>query len=247
MRQFLIALTFAALPALGNFLGGLLAEITRLSDKALSAALHVAAGIILAVVGIELVGRGLAAAPAWAIALALMGGGLFAVLLDLLLSHIRCRFGGNTSREGPWMIYVGVSADLFSDGVMIGAGATIASSLALLLALGQMAGDIPEGFATMANFKRHGFLRSRRMLIAASFAVPILIGATVGYWAVREQPEVYKFVLLAFTAGILITVAIEEMVTQAHRMNATGEESAWESLGLVGGFALFVLLSAYLG
>lgn len=53
--------------------------------------------------------------------------------------------------------------------------------------------------------------------------------------------------MLAFTAGILITVAIEEMVTQAHRMRATGEECAWESLGLVGGFALFVLLSAYLG
>lgn len=248
MSRFIVALGFAALPALGNFLGGLLSEVAHVSERTLSFALHLAAGVVLAVVGLELFGRGLeSAAPAWMLVMALIGGGLFAVFLDLLLAHIRYRFGGGAEETGPWMIYAGVAADLFSDGVMIGAGAAVATSLALLLALGQIVGDLPEGFATLANFRRFGVPRARRLLIGASFALPILAGCTIGYWAVRGRPEVYQFTLLAFTAGILLTVAIEEMVTQAHALRSPGKESAWESLGLVAGFGLFALLSAYLG
>ena len=146
MSPFIVALGFAALPALGNFLGGLLSETARASDRTLSFALHLAAGIVLAVVGLELVARGLeSAVPAWMLVMALIGGGLFAVFLDLLLAHIRYRFGRGGEGTGPWMIYVGVAADLFSDGIMIGAGAAVATSLALLLALGQVVGDCRRG------------------------------------------------------------------------------------------------------
>ncbi len=136
-----------------------------------------------------------------------------------------------------------VAVDLFSDGVIIGTGSTIAFGLGLLLALGQVPADIPEGFATIATFRAQGVARRTRMLLAASFTVPIVLGATIGYWVVRGQPEGFKLGLLAFTAGILLTVAIEEMVTEAHE----GEEPRLASIFLVGGFALFALLSAYLG
>ena len=42
--------------------------------------------------------------------------------------------------------------------------------------------------------------------------MPILLGTTVGYWGVRGQPEIIKLALLAFTAGILLTLAVEEMI-----------------------------------
>ena len=116
-------------------------------------------------------------------------------------------------------------------------------ALGLLLALGQVPADLPEGFATIATFKNKGVPRSRRILLALSFTAPILLGATLGYWAVRGQPDAVKFGLLAFTAGILLTVAVEEIVVEAHQ----GEDSRWASLFLVGGFALFALLTAYIG
>lgn len=65
----------------------------------------------------------------------------------------------------------------------------------------------------------------------------------LGYWAVRGQPEVVKMSLLAFTAGILIPVIVEEALPQAHE----GEKARGAALALVGGFALFALLSVYLG
>ncbi|MFD1187128.1 hypothetical protein [Pontibacter rugosus] len=49
--------------------------------------------------------------------------------------------------------------------------------------------------------------------------------------------------LLAFVAGILLTVALEEMLTKAHER----PDSKWAALFLSGGFALFTFLSVYLG
>ncbi|MFY9268557.1 MAG: hypothetical protein WAO55_02285 [Candidatus Manganitrophaceae bacterium] len=78
MNDYLMTLALAALPALGNFLGGLLAEFFRTSQRTLSIALHGAAGVVLAVVAVELMPQALKAASPWIIILAfLAGGGLF--------------------------------------------------------------------------------------------------------------------------------------------------------------------------
>ena len=157
------------------------------------------------------------------------------MLVEKLIGVVRARLGVSPANAGPWVIYFSVAVDLVSDGVMIGTGSTLSLSLGLLLALGQVPADIPEGFATIATFKNQGVPRRRRLLLAAGLMIPIFVGATVGYWAVRGQPEVVKMSLLAFTAGILTTVIVEETVAQAHE----GEEARGAALALVGGFALF--------
>jgi zinc transporter, ZIP family len=55
-------LLLVALPAAGNFAGGLLAETVRLSEKRLSLALHAAAGVVLGVVAVELMPKAMQAA-----------------------------------------------------------------------------------------------------------------------------------------------------------------------------------------
>jgi ZIP family zinc transporter len=243
MEQYWYAMGLAMLPIVGNFAGGLIAEFLHLPGKVLSFALHFAAGIIMAVVGIELMGTALQASEPWIVALAFVAGGAVAILLDKAIDMVKLRFG--KASGAPWMIYAGVAVDLFSDGIMIGTGVTISGSLAFLLALGQVSADVPEGFATIATFKKYSLSRTKRLLIAASFALPILIGTTVGYWAVRDAPEIYKFALLSFTAGILTTIAMEEMMSHAHE-DMGEEESGWQTLGLSLGFGLFILLTAYL-
>ncbi len=61
LEGYLAVLAFAALPALGNFAGGLLAEVLRPSRRLLSLALHAAAGIVLSVVAVELMPQALQA------------------------------------------------------------------------------------------------------------------------------------------------------------------------------------------
>lgn len=246
MSGYWTAVLLALMPAGGNLLGGILAELLRVSPRTLSFALHAAAGILFAVIGIELMPEALEGATPWVVLLLFVLGGLAAAgvdrAIDLVQTRAACRAGGEVDAS-PWGIYFGVTVDLFSDGVIIGTGSIIDPALGLLLALGQVPADIPEGFATIATFKNKGVGRTKRILLALSFAAPILIGTTVGYWAVRGQPAAVQFGLLAFTAGILLTVAVEEIVVEAHQE----EDSRWATLFLVGGFALFALLTAYLG
>lgn len=244
MSEFIQVIALAMLPAAGNFIGGLIAEAITVSRHRLSVALHAAAGIVLAVVAVELMPRVLEGEPAWAIVTAFVFGGCFFILVDGLIDVAAARRGeSGTGHNGPWMIYFAVAIDLFTDGVLIGTSLTISFGLALVLALGQVSADIPEGFATMANFKRQDFSRRRRLVIAASFVLPVLVGATVGYWFVRDQPEIFKLLLLSFAAGVLVTGVVEEIVPEAHTEN----EARIAAFALVGGFALFTLLSAYLG
>ncbi|MBK4736571.1 ZIP family metal transporter [Noviherbaspirillum pedocola] len=246
MSPYWIAIGYACLPAAGNFVGGAIAEMVRIPPSVLGFALHFAAGTILAVVGIELMGTALQTAHPWIIALAFVAGGAAAAGLRSALNAIVDRSGGAGGGAGPWMIYAGVAADLISDGVMIGTSASISGKLALLLALGQVAADIPEGFATIATFRKAGMGRAARLALTASFALPILAATTLGYFAVREAPAVVKFALLSFTAGMLTTIAIEEMIEEAHESGGP-KESGWQTLGLAIGFAAFIMLSSWLG
>ena len=242
MNEYLTVLILAALPALGNFAGGLLAEAFGVSQRMLSLALHGAAGVVLAVVGVELMPQVLQADPPWLIVLAFAAGGVFFIFVDRAISLAKSQAGdANEHSARIWAIFLGVAVDLFSDGLMIGTGSTITLSLGLLLALGQVTADVPEGFATIAAFKRQGISRYARLLLAASFALPVLLGATLGYWIVRDQAETVKLALLAFTAGILTTVTVEEIIPESHR----DEEARLATLVFVGGFALFTLLSIY--
>jgi hypothetical protein len=138
---------------LGNFAGGLLAEAFSISQRTLSLALHAAAGIVLAVLGVELMPQALKADPPWLVVLAFVAGGGFFILLDHFIDLIRSRLGNAEPSAAPFAIFAGTAVDLFSDGIMIGTGSNISLGLGLLLALGQVPADVPEGFATIVAFK----------------------------------------------------------------------------------------------
>jgi ZIP family zinc transporter len=243
MDDYLMVLALALLPALGNFGGGILAEFVRTSGTALNKALHAAAGIVIAVVAVELMPEALGGGVSgWALALAFSLGGVFYLLVEWMIDRIRIKSGARSGGGGMWMIYMAVCVDLFSDGLMIGTGSAVSFGLALALAVGQVLADIPEGFATVANFKAKGVPRAKRVLLSASFAVPVLFAASLGYWLLRDQSEALKLAALIFTAGLLTVAAVEEMMTEAHE---SAEDTRLSVLCFVGGFALFTLVSSY--
>ena len=243
MTRFLVVMGLAALPALANFVGGVLAEVFRVSGRTLSLALHLAAGIVLAVVGIELMPEALRASPPWVPLLAFIVGGAVFVGFDSLVGYARGRLGGSEEEASAFAIFGGVSMDLFSDGVMIGTGSVIDPALGLLLALGQMPADVPEGFAAVATLRNAGVPRKRRLLMAAGFAVPILLGAALGFLGLRDAPKVVTLSVLAMTAGALVAVVVEEMVGESH----AGETSRLGPMFLTAGFSLFAAITVYVG
>lgn len=239
--SFLLVLAYAALPILGNFGGGLLAERLTVSPRLLSLALHAATGVVVAVISVELIPTTLDLASPWIVLGGFALGGGFFLLLDQLTGYVRARMKGS-ARAGGLTIFIATSLDLFSDGLMIGAGSSLNPGLGLLLALGQVPADVPEGFATNATFKREGITRARRLLYLAAFSIPILFGALVGFFLLRGRPDSLKAGVLAFTAGALMTLVIEELAPEAHEARDAPHPRAAGAV-FVGGFVLFFLIS----
>ena len=235
----LMVLGLALLPALGNFGGGLLAEWLRPSQKTLNRALHAAAGIILAVIAVEVMPEALQGVSAWLLALAfLLGGGAYLLVQAGIERWQESKPGG--AGAGAWMVYLAVATDLMGDGLLIGAGSAVSNQLALVLALGQVLADIPEGFAVIANFRAKGIGRWKRLLISASFAVPVLGAAVLAYYALRGQSETVKMAALVFVAGLYTLAAVEDMLREAHE---SAEDSRWSAASFLFGFALFLVVS----
>ena len=204
------------LPGAGNFAGSRLAEYTSPSPKHLNWALHVVSGIVIAIVAVELVPQALGVLAGWWIAAAFAAGGCAYVLLERLIYAVQnggADAADRGSRDGRmWLIYFAVAIDLTSDGLMLGTGAAVAPSLALALAAGQVIADVPEGYATVANFRDKGVSRSRRLMLSLSFFLFVVGAALFSYLLLRGASEAVKNGALVFAAGLLTVAAVEDML-----------------------------------
>lgn len=243
MNSLMTVLGLALLPAAGNFAGGVLAEIWKPSPRLLSLALHAASGIILSIVALELIGEAAPVLSGWWIGAAFFAGGaLYLVVEGAAERFTGERQGGGSTRM--WMIYAAVMIDLLSDGLMIGAGGAVSFSLAMTLAAGQVLADIPEGYATAATFRANAVPRFRRILLMASFAVPVLGAALLAHLLLRDASDVVRYGALVLIAGLLSVAAIEDMIGEAHE---AGPDTRTSVLAFAAGFALFAFVSAGLG
>lgn len=152
---------------------------------------------MIAVVAVELIPRALDNVSGWLVAGAFVGGGLTMMLVQAGIER-------RAAKGGPWVIHFAVAIDLFSDGLMLGSGSAVSSTLAVLLALGQVMADVPEGFAAMANFRDAGMKRAKRLLLSASFFLPVIVAAAAAYLVLRGQGNILKYAALSFIAGMLL-------------------------------------------
>ncbi len=240
MTSIWTVLLLSLLPGAGNFAGGLIAEFGQSSKRWLNWALHAAAGIVIAIVAVELIPEALRALAGWWISAAFAAGGLTYVLIEWLLQRKRTSEKGE-ARTGMWMIYVAVAVDLTSDGLMLGSGSAVSSTLGIVLATGQVLADVPEGYAAAANFRDKGVPRRRRMLLSASFFLYVIGSALISYFLLRDAAEGVQMVALVFVAGLLTVAAVEDMLQEAHEARRDNRRSI---VAFVLGFALFTLVSA---
>ena len=102
----MLRVTFLALlPFAGNFAGALLSETVSPSAAWRNRALHTAAGIVFAVVAVEIMPEALQALSGWQIALAFLAGGTLYLVAQAVI-EARSEGGGRM-----WMIYLAVATD----------------------------------------------------------------------------------------------------------------------------------------
>ena len=195
-----------------------------------------------------------AGSPAWIpTAGGFVLGAAFLLVLDRLLPHLH---PGSSEPEGmksslarTTMLVLAVTLHNVPEGLAVGlafglAGESSAMSLsgALALSLGMALQNFPEGAAISLPLKKEGLSNTRSFVYGALSGIVEPIAGVLGVLAASAVTGIMPW-LLAFAAGAMIYVVVEELVPEAN----LGEHSHTGTLSVMLGFLVMMVLDVALG
>jgi len=183
-------------------------------------------------------------------------GALFLFGLDKVLPHLHINFK-DSEKEGlktPWhrttLLVLAITLHNIPEGLAVGvlfggvaAGipeATIGGAVAL--ALGIAIQNFPEGLAVSMPMRRQGASKFKSFWYGQLSAIVEPISAVIGAVAVTFFTPILPYAL-AFAAGAMIFVVVEEVIPETQRDRYTDIAT----LGFIGGFIVMMTLDVALG
>lgn len=183
-------------------------------------------------------------------------GGAFLWLMDKLLPHLHSGLrldqaeGIKTHWRKTVLLVTAITLHNIPEGLAVGVAfgavaanlpsATLAGAAALALGIGMQ--NFPEGMAVSIPLRREGLSAGRSFFYGQLSAVVEPIAAVIGAAAVLSMRAILPFAL-AFAAGAMIYVVVEEVIPEAQRE----ENSDVATLGAMVGFAVMMFLDVALG
>jgi len=181
-------------------------------------------------------------------------GGIFLFLLDRLLPHLH---PGEAEPEGPksslrrtTMLVFAVTLHNIPEGMAVGLAfalaaqgngvSTLAGAAALAIGMGLQ--NFPEGAAISLPLKKEGMSNTQAFLWGSLSGVVEPIAGVLAVLLVGSVTPVMPW-LLAFAAGAMIYVVVEELIPEAH----LGEHSHVGTVGVMLGFLVMMVLDVALG
>lgn len=183
-------------------------------------------------------------------------GALFLFGLDNLLPHLH---PGSDTPEGPStkmkrssLLFFAVTLHNIPEGMAVGlafalvTNADAASSTplaaAMALAIGIGIQNFPEGAAISLPLRREGFSSKKAFYYGALSGIVEPIGGVLTVLIAGAIVSVMPW-LLAFAAGAMIYVTVEELIPEAN----LGEHSNSGTMGVLGGFLVMMVLDVVMG
>lgn len=115
---------------------------------------------------------------------------------------------------------------------------------AISIAVGIGIQNFPEGAAVSVPLRREGFSRMKCFLIGQATALVEPISGVIGAALVIHIQTMLPYAL-AFAAGAMVLVAVHELIPQCQEGREEGSFAS--TLGIMGGFAVMMLLDVALG
>jgi len=231
--------------------------VRSFSQKALDAMLGFAGGVMIAASFWSLLAPAIAMCedgpiPAWMPAAAgFMLGGVFLLAVDKTLPHLHIGFPTEEAEGLPstWkrsiLLVLAITLHNIPEGLAVGVAfgavaagvpqATLAGACALALGIGLQ--NFPEGMAVSVPLRREGMTQAKAFFWGQLSAVVEPIAGVLGAAAVLLAQPILPYAL-AFAAGAMIFVVVEELVPEAQR----GGNTDLATMGTLGGFTLMMLL-----
>jgi ZIP family zinc transporter/zinc and cadmium transporter len=235
-----ISLLLGALAALADVAGGVVLVRARGVERYLRYFVALGAGFLMATAVVEMAPESLKRSPTLGPILIMAGYCAVHLLEHTINAHFH--FGEEThgsefvSHRTGVSVLAGLSVHALFDGVAIGSGFAVSSTLGWLIFLAIFLHKAPEGF-TMASI----MLASGRSRSTAFFSAVILAAATLlGVLVIALVPS-WLAIGLPVSAGVAIYVAATDLVPEVNR-----EPGIRMALVFFAGVAGFLLLRVML-
>jgi ZIP family zinc transporter len=194
--------------------------------------------------------------PWLAPAIGFAAGALFLFGLDKLLPHLHINFDPSQKEglETKWhkstLLVLAITLHNIPEGLAVGvlfggvaAGmpeASIGGAVALAIGIGLQ--NFPEGFAVSMPLRRQGLTKMRSFMYGQMSAIVEPVFGVIGALAVIYMQPFLPYAL-AFAAGAMIYVVVEEVIPEAQQDKYTDIAT----LGFIGGFIVMMILDVALG
>ena len=205
---------------------------------------------------------GLSNSPIWlAPAIGFFLGALFLYVLDKIIPHLHL-FSKREEAEGletnwrktillvlaialhniPEGLAVGVAFGVLASPELTGMNEVFSMGSAIALAIGIGIQNFPEGFAVSMPLRRQGVSRWRSWQWGQLSAIVEPIFAVIGATIVMQVLPILPYAL-AFAAGAMIFIVVEEVIPESQR----GGNTDLATMGLILGFIVMMVLDVALG
>lgn len=212
-------------------------------EQTVSIMFGLAAGIMLAVVVLDLIPSSLEQGNFRQTATGFSLGIILMLLLDLILSQVFSRKKANNPNRQlyflkmGYLVAIGIALHDLPEGVAIAAGYSAQQHLGLVIATAIGLHNIPEGMATATPLLigRVQPLKILALNVIVSFFTPI--GALIGLVLVQISPHMIAL-LLAVAAGAMTFIVKNELLPESRRRHPN-----YSTFGGIIGFLFILALS----
>jgi ZIP family zinc transporter len=233
-----------------------------INRKVLDGMLGFAAGVMIAASYWSLLAPAIEMAeesslPAWVPATTgFLLGGLFLYIADKIIPHLHLGFpmdeaeGPKTSWHRSILLVLAITLHNIPEGLAVGVAfgalasdlpsATLAGAIALAIGIGIQ--NFPEGAAVSVPLRREGFSRLRSFWYGQASGIVEPIAGVLGAASVIFIKPVLPYAL-AFAAGAMIYVVVEELIPESQLEKNTDVAT----IGAMVGFAVMMTLDVALG
>lgn len=259
--------TYTLLPIAALLAAGFFAIARPAGPRMRSAIMHLAAGVVFAVVALELLPNIIHSNAIVAVVIGFSAGTVLMLVLRELLGHgehdedEKSNDGGATKHDDHEAggadhatgdehgaavtgMVVAIAVDLVVDGIMLGLGFAAGERAGVLLAIALTLETVSLGLAVATTLRQRGGAKGRVAAVLGVLGLSLAVGAAAGGLGLRYAPPSVLPGLLAFGAAALLFLVTEELLEEAHEVKET---PILTGMFFVGFLALMVLEMAGVG
>lgn len=183
-----------------------------------------------------------------------LSGGGFLWLVDKMMPHLHMfnkeSEGPKTSLSRSVLLVLAITLHNIPEGLAVGvafgaaasgyAGSTVLGAMAVAIGIGIQ--NFPEGAAVSVPLRREGLSRTKAFIYGQASGLVEPIAGVFGAWLVIVVKPILPYAL-AFAAGAMIYVVVEELIPEAQG----DEKTDIATIGVMIGFAIMMFLDVALG